>query len=247
MRLVISALAMVPLLCGMIADASPLPRQTTQAPPVDNGDIVVTGISKPYRLTVAQLRAAQQAFDKGRASLAPRASLWFAVSAVKPGGTLDGVALTLRGEGRAIPVSIGADHRFVLPNLPKGDWQLVSNRSRQGLSIHPLVFSPGSDDGDRRLGDLRLQCRVMWAIEKRHASIVVVGLFEAAGACSSSRIAIYENTDRAIATAELREGDAAKPVDVLPNRHVFRMPLSEKRFSNEARLRLGFAPRVTPL
>jgi hypothetical protein len=210
-------------------------------PPADDSsaDIVVIGFSKPYKLSVKELRDAVAAYREGRVLLAPASELFFEVSSQNSADLVD-LSLTLRSPGAVIPVTLDEHHRFVLPGLDGDDWELIANRARGALSIRPLVLSPGTETGDRRFGDMRLQCRVTWAIEKEHASIMVRGMFGMAGGCASTKLGLYAKSERPIDEATIADGTRIVPISVLSDRHMYRVPLGDKSLPNDARVRFTF-------
>ena len=228
-------------IAALVAGANPGLFQT---PVKDDGagtaDIVVIGFSKPYKLSVEELRVAVVAYRQGKPVLAPASTLYFAVDGLD-GQSLSGLRLALRSSGSTIPIALDDNQRFVLPDLGTGKWDLVANRGRNGLSIRPIVLSPGTDAGDRRLGDLRLQCSVLWSIEKHHASLPMRAIFGAAGGCRSTKLALYTKTDRPIAEAFVLMDGKRTPVPVLSDRRTYRAPLGEKSLRDEARVRFTFS------
>ncbi|QAY77315.1 hypothetical protein [Sphingosinicella sp. BN140058] len=216
----------------------------TAAAPTDQADsaeseIVIVAVKNPYRLSVKELRKALRAFRKGKPVYAPEATLLFQVKATgaKP---LAGITLSLRRGADVIPLPLDPAGRFVLPDLSADDWTLVANRARAGLEVRPLVLSPGTAEGDRLLGDMRLQCLVGWAIEAQHVSIVARAAFNAAGGCFGSKFAIYGYSDRPIAAATVTSGQNVRPVQVLRDRHLYRAPLHDASLPNLARVRFRF-------
>ncbi|WP_174292572.1 hypothetical protein [Sphingomonas bacterium] len=215
-----------------------------ERPAADPGDIVVTAVTKPYQIDVHALIVARNAFEQGRPSFAPAATLFFEVREQGHAAARSDLRLTLVDGQRAVPVLLDQG-RFTLPALPEGKWRLTANRARRAITVQALVMTPGTTEGDRRLGDLRLQCRALIAMAKTEASIAllpVIGLFEAMGPCTSRRIGIYYSTSSPIAGAELREGGRTEPVSVGPNGRGYRAPIQDRSFTNEARLTLTPKP-----
>lgn len=207
---------------------------------VSTDEIVVIGSRDQFRLSSKQLKRALKAYAKGRPAYAPRSRLYFEASPGKAGRNLENVALTLRSKTRSVPVVLDAANRFALPDLAGEDWELLANRRSDSLVITPLVMSPGTDEADRLLGDLRLQCDVMWAA--MDVPFVLRAGFDAAGGCRSSRIGFYFNSRRAIADATVSDGGVVKPVSVMKtDRRSYRAPVSDKTMPNSARVRFNFS------
>lgn len=212
------------------------PPQEDQSP----SDIVVIGFSKPYRLTVKQLRNAVAAYNRGRPGLAPTSNLLFEVSSSFRSRPLDELKLVLRSPTATVPITLDGRHRFVLPELRDDEWELLANRGRGALAVRPIVLSPGTDLEERRLGDMRLQCEVTWAIEKEHASIATRGLFGMAGGCRSTKLGLYARSERPIADATIFTGGRKVPIAILADRHNYRVPLGDKSLPDDARVRFTF-------
>jgi len=113
--------------------------------------------------TLAQLLEAQRAFEKHRA-LAPDATLAFRLYARLDPADLDIVHLDWVAGDERRRVPLDDHHRFVLdpawsaPGAPR-DAVLQANLPEGALAWKIEVRTPGpGDDGERRLGDLRLEC-----------------------------------------------------------------------------------------
>ena len=141
-------------------------QAASPGPPV----VLVTGTRIALDWPYAVLEAGMAAFEEERA-LAPQAALRFRLL-LSPGVTiLDNVALTLVDGDSLVPV----------PVTPAGLFQLDHMRRSAGASLavnrnggqfdgnrtpQPDVRTPGLPDHVRRLGDLRLECRVKMAMAK---------------------------------------------------------------------------------
>lgn len=224
--------------CISIAAFSSALAQGNEAAP----EIVIVGFSKPYRLTDKELRNALGAYQRGRAALAPTSALLFQVSS--PGAeSLETLQLELRNSDEVLPLALDKNHRFELPPLGDGKWELVANRARTAIEIRPIVLSPGTDLEHRRLGDMRLQCLVTWAIEKDHVSMPVRAMFDMAGGCQSTKMALYAKSERAIADADITTAGRVTAIAILRDRHTYRAPLGDKSLPDDATVRFRWADR----
>lgn len=80
-----------------------------------------------------------------------------------------GITLTIIGKGDPIPVTIEADGGFSIARNEaayEDDADLMFNRKRRQFSSIADIRTPGLPDNVRRLGDLRLECKVNIAIIK---------------------------------------------------------------------------------
>ena len=210
-----------------------------EEPPAE--EVVVTGFSKPYKLTGKQLATALRVFRKHRPVYAPQGQLYFQVKRQAGRGDLSGLSLSLRSGARSVPLTLDAKSRFVLPPLQGDDWTLVANRGAGRLSIMPVVISPGTSEEDVRLGDMRLSCEITWAaIVKPSLPFLVRGLAAAVPACRTSRVAMFVTGDRRIANASAVAGTKVVPLELSADRRDWRYPGYEKTLPNNARVRFRY-------
>ena len=208
-----------------LATAMPAPAQDT-APGSD--EIVVTAPTEQFAVPVKKLLKAVDAFEKDRVRLAPQGILWFELSPRAP-SKWDGLAATLTSGTSTIPVPLDPNGRFRLPPLPPGDWILRANRKGSSLAFRALVRTPGFDGDKRRLGDMRLHCRVNWAVQSDRYSFVQRAGFGMIGGCDTTRIAFFFRERRTIAGASLR--DKALPIG--KEGHSFYAPIGDKALGND--------------
>jgi hypothetical protein len=96
-------------------------------------------------------------------ALAPAAGLRFRLYPRLPGASLDGVSLRVAGDTVSLPVALDDAHSFVLPRSEQAlreDAAVVADRKSTSMTWRAWVQTPGLPPGTRRLGDLRLECRV---------------------------------------------------------------------------------------
>jgi hypothetical protein len=102
-------------------------------------------------------------FEQAKPSLAPQATLRFKLLPRKPGTDMDHIVLEVIGSSFDYKVPVAPDHTFVLERnrLAIDEDAVVSpNRRRLSMTWRTDIRSPGLPLGTRRLGDLRLECRV---------------------------------------------------------------------------------------
>lgn len=147
------------LLAGALALLAAAP-----APEAQLGRVEVQGESATARenKSLGQLFKAEALFEKHRA-LAPAATLKFKVYARTQAETTQALALGLMTPAGRQPVALDADSRFVIDPAWRQLPERTEVRSRLAdgrVTWRPDIRTPGVPDGERRLGDLRLQCRV---------------------------------------------------------------------------------------
>jgi len=143
----------------------------------------ISAVRDPVDKSYRKIMYGMEIFDRYH-GLAPNASLRFQLLTRKPGATLDGIALRIVGDTVNLMQAIAADKTFTVA-LDKAaydeDASMVLNRKNETVTWRAQVISPGLPAGARRLGDLRLGCRVGVAAR--------TSAWSAARATSSSRIA----------------------------------------------------------
>jgi hypothetical protein len=163
------ALAIAAACCGMAAAAQDAP-----APPPVPTTAPANGQTAP--LASVQVRATRDPVDKSYRkmllgvdrferdhALAPNATLRFRLLPRLPGTTLAGVSLRVAGDTVGLPLPLAPDFSFTLPRnaqAAREDADVLANRKSSSLTWRAWVETPGLPPGTRRLGDLRLECRV---------------------------------------------------------------------------------------
>jgi hypothetical protein len=144
--------------CGALAQtpapapAAAAPIQTVRVP------FVRDPVDKSYRKMIKGM----DRFERERA-LAPAATLRFRVLPRLPNSKLDGVILRVLGDNVSFPLQIGPDYSFVIPRNDQAvreDAAVIASRRSDSMTWRAWVQTPGLPAGARRLGDLRLECRV---------------------------------------------------------------------------------------
>jgi len=142
---------------------------------------------KPYRTMIKGL----DAFEKN-SHLAPNATFRFILKTQRRDTPIQGTALRIAGETVSIPVEIAGDGTFTLTRNALAEEEnadLMLNRKKASMRWRPYIRSTTLLPNQLRLGDLRLECEILWAIEYDETSFFVRNLFRlAGGACNSSRI-----------------------------------------------------------
>jgi hypothetical protein len=100
----------------------------------------------------------------------------------------------------------------------------------------------------RRLGDLRLECEVLWAIEYDDTPFIVRNSFRLLGGpCKSSKVAMTFGTPGRVASATIVAGERREALAVGKNRQSFRPPLHDTSWGDDAVIEFQFADANTIL
>lgn len=225
---------------GLLMLAWPMLALAQEAPaPAPSDEIVVTAIKGMWSLEGKRIRAAQAAFAAGRDRYAPGSRLSFQIT-LKNARAADDLRLTLRKGDDIIPVPLDGERRFELPPLDSDEWRLIANRTPAEIGARVWVLSPGTSEGDRRLGDLRLHCRVTWALIRDRFNFLQRAGFDAIGGCDSSRLMIYTNASRPIVSASITGPDGRPRALRTENDIRYHMPIADKSLPDASRIHLVY-------
>ena len=95
--------------------------------------------------------------------LAPEAALRFKLLPRRRETDMNAIALEVIGSSVAFAVPVGPDQTFTLPRNKLAfdeNAQVTPNRKAQSMTWRSEIRTPGLPPNSRRLGDLRLECRV---------------------------------------------------------------------------------------
>lgn len=115
-------------------------------------------VEKSYRKMVKGMDLFQR-----QHALSPNAELRFKLLPRKQGTDMNTITLAVVGDTVDFVLPIAADHTFALPRhalAQQEDAQVVPNRRALSLTWRTDIRTPGLPPDTRRLGDLRLECRV---------------------------------------------------------------------------------------
>lgn len=115
-------------------------------------------VEKSYRKMVRGM----ELFEREH-RLAPGASLQFKLLPRLPDTNMQEIYVEVVGKTVDFPVAISADKTFSMQRNPKAleeDAQVVPNRKAQSMTWRTDIRTPGLPLNTRRLGDLRLECKV---------------------------------------------------------------------------------------
>ncbi|TFW11683.1 hypothetical protein E4L96_20565 [Massilia arenosa] len=221
--------------------------QTT--PATDNAEptVEVSAVRNPELHKYRSLVAGLDAFEANRQRYAPKVDqlrfrLW-PTWRTKGDDPFANLQLKLVGESEPLAVPVDANGVFVLPRSERAydeNAELILNRRKNEFSGFPYVRTPGLPANVRRLGDHRLECRVVVAIGKKE-----IGLLATAAAntlllttdwCSSKRTSWGLNAEYELDGATLREGSRSVELQV-QGRH-YQVPMSDTSWSDEALIEL---------
>jgi hypothetical protein len=236
------AVAAANVLSNAIVLAVPSEKTATES----LAPVSVSGAANAQRVRYSDLLEGEAAFKKYR-QYAPQADLSFFLETAKPGGTVpEQTTLALQTEEKDLNVPVAVDGKFVLPDekqVGTKEADLVANRAEGTLAIVPTVRSPGDTPTRIRLGDLRLQCEVSWAIEKQGAPKAIRAFFFVGGRmCHSSKIAVnYFHGARRLSRVELSYGKREMDATIRPNGLTYWIPIGDTSWPDDSIVTLTYA------
>lgn len=115
-------------------------------------------VEKSYRKMIRGM----DLFDRQQ-SVSPNASLRFKLLPRRRETDMNNIALEVIGTRVDFAVPVAPDHTFTLPRNQQAfdeNAQVIPNRKAQSMTWRTEIRTPGLPPNVRRLGDLRLECRV---------------------------------------------------------------------------------------
>lgn len=189
-----------------------------------------------------------EAFEKHHA-LAPQTSLRFQLSA-EPGVKREGLELRIASDNASVAVALDKELVFDLPRddaLAGDDADLRTNRKRGAVKWFPYIVTPGLPANTRRLGDLRLECLVFWTIGRDDTGILMRMRHAVSGdPCNSITTRWWWDTERPLASAQLREGDRVLPLKLTAGNKGYVVPIRDKKWSDDALVELTYLNSTQP-
>ena len=140
--------------CGLSAHA-----QTTE-PPIQT--VIVKNTRDPVDKSYRKMVKGMDRFAREHA-LAPQAELRFRLLPRLPNADMRGITLRIAGDTTSQALPIAPDNSFALvrnEQLLREDAAVLANRKTASMTWRASIVSPGVPEGKRRLGDLRLECKV---------------------------------------------------------------------------------------
>jgi hypothetical protein len=244
MKRTLIACALGSLLLGGPAAAE---QEVRELPPVQ-----VSALRNPELHKYKAIVAGLDSFDRHHA-LAPKVpELRFRIETRGGAPLPEQPKVKIEGERDfVLPLALDAGNRFSVPRSAAAldaDGELVLNQKRRSYRIVPEVRTPGLPDGARRLGDLRLECKVMFDIAKEemplYLTLMVNGLLMTRDWCSFFAQKNYAATlsfksGAPIVGAILTEGNRSKALETTGDE--FRVGLGDADWGDEALVELRFA------
>ncbi|MDO8650579.1 MAG: hypothetical protein Q7R66_00110 [Undibacterium sp.] len=195
---------------------------------------------KRYRVMLKGL----DAFDRHHA-LAPQAEQKFILKPRKAEVSIKGVVLRLASDDSSRPIALAEDGTFALPRdaqAAQADAELMINRKKELFRWWPYIRSPQLAANQRRLGDLRLECEMFWAIYYDDLPFLARNFVRTLGGpCTSKNVSLSFPADfSGLRSATLRQGARSQVLVLEPNQAGFSAPLYDQSLSDDAIIELEY-------
>lgn len=145
--------------------------------PAEPQAVEIKGVRNPELKTYRVMLAGLDAFEENHAFAPNAPEVRFRLrSRADKDTNLDDLAIRLSGNTVSLPLPLDANNSFALPRNEQAeseDAEIVANKPKGGIRWQPDVRTPGVPDGMRRLGDLRLECRVLIATAKKEIGFML--------------------------------------------------------------------------
>ncbi|OYO26398.1 hypothetical protein [Janthinobacterium sp. PC23-8] len=236
----------LPLLALLAACLIPAHAQDASEPQDHRAGQVVNvhGTRDPDLLPYRTMLKGLDAYADHR-GLAPAAPLRFKLMAATPAVSMAGVALRLEADNLSVVIPLADDDTFALARDKTAfdaNADLVSNRKRSTVRWRPHIVTPGLPANVRRLGDLRLECEVRWAVEQDALPFMRRNLFKLAGGpCHSAMISVLYPTARPLAGILLQSGERSERLPLSEDRRRYTPPLHDSSWNDDTLLTFSYA------
>ena len=157
--------------------------------------VEISDRKNPELRSYSQMQKGMKAYNE-KHNLAPDSELYFILIPKSKSVRMQDLTMRLASDDTSINIRIDATGKFQLPyiELKKEDeYDLILNKPKGQFLIKPFVKSANLPVDVKRLGDLRLECQVRWAIEKQDVSVVFsayVKLLASGNPCTSRTVAV---------------------------------------------------------
>ena len=124
--------------------------------------VIVKSTRDPVDKSYRKMVKGMERFERDHA-LAPQAELRFRLLPRLPNADMTGITLRIAGDTVSQALPVAPDNSFALvrnEQLLREDAAVLANRRTASMTWRASIVSPGVPADRRRLGDLRLECKV---------------------------------------------------------------------------------------
>lgn len=202
--------------------------------------VEILAIKNPDRLSARSFLNALDAREKYR-SLAPDAAIGFRLTPKQRSEIkLSTLSLRFISTDNETPIEITDRGYFTVDkNVLKnnGDAEFVVSAKSGSTKFSSVVRSQHLQENEKRMGDLRLQCEMDWALIKDDAPLLIRTTFSLAGGlCHSKKIAVSYVEDKQFVSISIEEGERKIALYRGGSTDHYAPPLYDQSWGNDAKL-----------
>jgi hypothetical protein len=220
--------------------------------PAEPQSVEIKGTRNPELKTYRVMLAGLDAFEEYRAFAPNAPEVRFRLRArADRKVNLDGLAIKLSGDTVSIPLPLDGNNSFSLPRNQQAEdeaAEIVANKPKGNIRWQPDIHTPGVPDGMRRLGDLRLECRVLIATGKKEIGFMLTAfvnsLLLTTDWCGHEKVNISTPVPKKIGSATLLHGDQRIALKISDRGMGYIPPLSDKTYPDDTLIEIGVADEV---
>jgi hypothetical protein len=169
-----------------------------------------------------------------------------------PGADEQAFALRIASDRDSITVPVSPDGVFTVPRSRSAyddNADLILNQKKGSYKIAVDVRTPGLPENVRRLGDLRLECKVQVAIVKEEIPFWIVALANSVlmttdwcgkAKMGDSHVKFGYTSPKPLLAATLVNGERSQKLE--NSTRSFKVPLGDRSWPDDALVQLEFAP-----
>ena len=242
-------LAATSALCAALVQA-----QESAAPAAEAAleTVQVSGVRDPDFKTYRDFVRGLDTFEEKHNKLAPGAPLLFRLVAATPGAGVGDVTMRIASDVTSLPVPINADGTFVMPRHQAAideNADIFLNKKRGTYRWRPQFNTPDLPPNTRRLGDLRLECEVRWAVDRAELPMIKRAVIGAMGACNSRHVRVLHLAPKPFLEYSLVSG--ARRQKYVPAKNeakmalpIYSVPLHDTSWPDDALVEFVYAPQA---
>jgi hypothetical protein len=163
--------------------------------------------------------------------------------------------LRIASDNDSIPLRVSPEGVFTVPRNQaayddKAD--LVLNRKKNSYRMWPEVRTPGLPENVRRLGDLRLECKVKVAIAKEEIPFILVAFVNSIllttdwcmkGEFNDEKFKFGYMSEKPLLSATLVDGEHSLKLE--SSKHGYQVALGDRSWPDDALVQLEYAPAIS--
>lgn len=228
----------------LYAQQNPPTQETEKAVTSADQTVEISNVKDPDWKSYRVMLKGLDAFEKYHAH-APQASPQFILKPRRLDVSLSGVSLRLASDESSLVIPLAANGSFVLPRNEEAAAQkaeLMINRKKEMFRWWPLVQTHGIANQHRRLGDLRLECEMFWAIHYDDLPFVARNLMRTVGGpCQTRKVILsFPAVWMGLQAATLVQGERRLSLLVDKDKSMYSITLYNPDFTDDALIELQF-------